>query len=462
MKILLNDNGNLYGMDRGHVAVDPLNSVTRELFREILRDPYQHFFKIPFSSINYNINGEVRARFSAHPSSFYPGSPFDTFKAVRVFLQEQRVILPRMYIYPTSVCNSHCLICQFNFRRTSPCHIPWELLHTAIERFKENAKDIRTPSLIILGDGEPTLYPNFQKLLSLAGEFGIRVFLTTNWILTNKRKIDCINAVAQYATMITISIKGINKAAYDKYQGLHSGSTFDKVIRNIENLIERLNRFGRRSDVLVGVASLILPENTPSYIEMIKYFSSLGVDYVYFNLVEPSYHQWGISFTEEEVRITRDIISELPNIETNDTVVRYPLDPFNLIRETVYYDAQNRTKKDVCGSALWNPIIIPSEGDGILLSCRNSDNFNQPSFWYCDTLKDFSIEKRMGADAQERVMKATQGCRRCRLERQVKMFDQLIDIDSRYHCKGRFMLEFDITKLANRKSGRAIAFEDTL
>ncbi len=54
-------------------------------------------------------------------------------------------------------------------------------------------------------------------------------------------------------------------------------------------------------------------------------------------------------------------------------------------------------------------------------------------------------------------MTAASHCEECRLERQVRLFDTLFDIENRHGCKGNFVIDFDADKL-NQKIG-VINFE---
>ena len=261
--------------------------------------------------------------------------------------------------------------------------------------------------------------------------------------------------------MLTVSIKGLGGDAYQKYQGLTSDAAFGRVLDNLQRVLDRMGTIGRRADALVGVASLVLPENTAFYRRMLQWFADRGLDYVYLNLVEPSPARWGICFTGEKQRLTMDAFATLDEYTGGGMLIRYPGNPFRSPGESVYYDAVQRDQPDICGSALWNPIIIPARGDGRLLSCRNSDNFAKPEFTYASSLHGLSLQAVLNGATRNAVMAACSTCHSCRLERQVRMFDRLLAWERRSEGQRTCVLEFDLDRLLRSGSGGAVAFEDT-
>jgi MoaA/NifB/PqqE/SkfB family radical SAM enzyme len=460
----LDDKGRLYQMAdnklRGYTC-DQNTGFEEEVLTSLQNNPYQTFFKTPFHAISYVIDNKVIETFSSHPSSFYPGSPFDVFEAIRIYLRDTRLIIPRFYLYPSSRCNAHCPICQFNFRRESPSYLRWDIIKKVLDYMAFQNPKPKLLSAIISGDGEPTLHPDFIRILDYCSEKGIHVFLTSNWMLIQRKSDMIINAVAKHVDMLTISLKGLNSKAYHHYQGIKSSKNiFDKVLNNLEILLERVDKIGRRKNILIGIASLILPENTNSYQEMIEYLVAHKLDYIYLNVVEPTYDHWGITFTEAEKKQTMEVFECIKAYQKCGTLIRYPANPFKTrYNNTVYYDAEKRIVKPLCGSALWNPLVIPkSNRDGILLSCRSSEKFKETQFWYSDNIADTDFQDILSQSVISKIMSATKDCHQCRLERQVSLFDRLLKLEIENDLKGSFILTFDMNKL---QPNGAITFEET-
>jgi MoaA/NifB/PqqE/SkfB family radical SAM enzyme len=427
-------------------------------FDYLKNNTYSHFFKTPFNSISYIINDKIVKTIKTHPSSFYPGSPFDVFNSVRSYLKYERLYFPRFYLYPSSFCNARCPICQFNFRRKNGDIICFESIKKMIDEITYN-NPTKFLSAIISGDGEPTTHPDFDRIITYLNDKGIRIFLTSNLLLSkNREKI--LQIIGKKCDMLTVSIKGLDTISYAKYQGIDKDNLFKIVLENIEYLLNVISKNNRRNKILIGIASLILPENIKHYLKMIDYFISIGLDYLYLNPLEPSYSFWNIQFSDTEQKETIEVIEKIKEYQNCNTVIRYPKNPFALKNsDTVYYNAKNRKVQSICGSALWNPILIPSENGGTFLSCRSSEKFTNKDFWYTDNINKFNVLKELNQVKISNVMKTTQLCSECHLERQVKLFDEIIFTEKQYNFNGFFSLNFNIKSLTYK--GGAIAFEDT-
>lgn len=488
--ILLGEDGVSYRVVEGKLArVEQPDRTMMDGLKELEQDPAQHFLRQPFHAAVYEVDNKVVGSVRIHPSSFAPASPFDTFKAIEGYFTRGALAIPRLYLYPSGTCNSACGICQFrqldrfSGQRRDKRFLGYRVIEKILDDLSSMRGDLKSVAVNVSGDGEPTQHPQIADILNRLKRDSFDVFLTTNLIVDDAR---ILRAIVDSVAMTTASIKGLSEVAYDHYQGRHSGTTFARVMSALKALLESLNRCGRREQALVGVATLVLPENTESYREMTKRFIDLGVDYLYFNPVEPSYAAWGIEFSEVQKRATIDFFSELKSLDCGRTLIRYPGSfSFHETKRSLYFDARTRENTELCGSAMWSPTVIATDTIGKtgarVLSCRSSENFREPLFWYVDG-KHFDEEKREGggvdvehstttggdssilaAALSERhaaVMEATRACSQCRLERHVKMFDRTISLMKRHEFKGRFLLAFRHEDLVAR--GRAITFEETV
>ncbi|MEI7941762.1 MAG: radical SAM protein [Candidatus Riflemargulisbacteria bacterium] len=455
--ISLNNKGNLYLNNGSRLRPVSLEEAKKLGIDSLTANHLQHFFKTPFTSISYISGGRELERFTTHPSSFYPGSPFDVFSAVKTYLETSAVIFPRFYLYPSSACNSKCIICPFRFRHQNPFYIPLETMQGIIDYMHGQTPRPKTLSAIISGDGEPSLHPDFKKFLLYMSEKDIRMFLSSSLILPGSTAKDKINVIADTVSMLTMSIKGLSPEAYHKYQGVDS---FSRVMNNMKTLVNRLNNQNRRQEALLGVATLILPENTGHYVEMVRRFVELGIDYVYLNVVEPSYKQWGITFSETLKQQTITELNALKEFNNSGTVIRFSTDIFQGTTEnSVYFDANNRQNTDICGSALWNPLFMSDGKHTDMIACRSSDKFLNADFSFGKTNKGQDLSTLVSDENIKRVMANTSKCFNCRVERQVKLFDDLINIERTYDFSGEFVINFAPNVLATK--GGALVFENT-
>ena len=463
-EFLLDEHGCIFHIDNDQlIPFDPNGSLfasgEKEIINKLRSDPYSSFFKTPFYQLAKVVGGRITGRVSLSPGDFYPGSPFDVVHALRSYLFNGELLLPRMYLYPTAKCNCNCTICQFHERHKDGYELSRESMLNALSVLKNHRGGLRTQSLIVSGDGEPMLYPHLSELLDLAKKDSLRVFLTTNLTMSSHSHKHIYEMIAKSVDMLTISIKGLTPSAYGKYQGVANKKLFSQVLKGLELLVTLREKYGRKDEMVIGVASLILPENTYAYIDFIDYLHSIGVDYLYLNQVEPSVERWGIKFSSEQINETLCRIKAYSGNAYEDLMVRCANNPFRQhYVNTLYYDAAfERENTDICGSALFNPLVIAAAEDKMTLTaCRNSDNFGNDSFSY-----DLSEDGNISVRSIEAVMTAAKDCHVCRLERQVKHIDKMISLERQDVGKGIYGLIFDMCKLMTGYY-RVIRFDDML
>lgn len=431
----LHERGGLYTLHDGIFQPVEADHLAHPTSQRILADPTSDFFRIPFDLVCFAREGKLLESFSMTPGDFNPGSPFSTFQAVRANVHDGTLLYPRMYLYPTAACNSRCQICQFENRHRIGAHLSVEAMEEALGVLRAHRGTLSSQALIVSGDGEPTIYPHIDRLLELAGRDGLRVFLTTNLLVSPKARPRLYELLAASCRMITVSIKGLSPDAYRKHQGRPG---FDQAMRHLEMLCELREQCGN-TQLNIGVASLILPENTGTYAAMTRRFAALGIDYVYLNQVEPSPERWGIVFTEEQKTATLAELAKMPR--QPGLLVRYADNPFMMRYDsTAYYDAAENNENPICGSALLNPLVLAgADGNGRWMACRNSELFEDEAYRF--EIKDGVVD---GASVSK-VMRACQKCHTCRLERQVKHIDRLYSIETRYD-RGEYLLRFDLAR----------------
>lgn len=444
MKILMNRQGHVFTVRGGKIipvsTSSPLPNKYKEIVTQLVAEPGTHFYRMPYYKVAVVKDRYIVDAFELTPGDFSPGSPFDTLYAVQQYVNGT-IVLPRMYLYPTARCNCNCPICQFQERHRRGLQLCSTEMRRTLAMYHAYRGDIQEQTLIVSGDGEPLLYPAINELLDDAFSNRMRVFLTSNLTIPNRSGL--YEKLTQ-CSMITISIKGLTAVAYAKYQGLRDESKFNTVMCNLETLLKLREDTKRVSKCLIGIASLILPENSSVYNSFIDRAAAMGIDYLYLNQVEPSCEKHGIVFTDSEKAETLRQLQEYSIAPHKSMTVRVSSDPFRKRGgDTVYYDASvKRKNKDICGSALFNPLVLADiNGKAKMLACRNSDLFDKPEFAY--RLNNGQIDHTSIA----LVMEAARDCRHCRLERQVKHLDKMLTLAKKYREACEYLLVFNLEKL---------------
>ncbi|MBU0756892.1 MAG: radical SAM protein [Nanoarchaeota archaeon] len=128
-------------------------------------------------------------------------------------------------------------------------------------------------SITLVGSGEPTLHPDFAKIVVELKHIGYEIGLFTNGSVLDKKMIDII---VDNLTFVRISFNGGNKETYEK---VHKREHFDKVIDNIKTLLQK--RKEKKQDFpTIGVQHGTNHLTIGSLIDAVKLFKQIGVDYL--------------------------------------------------------------------------------------------------------------------------------------------------------------------------------------
>ncbi len=82
-----------------------------------------------------------------------------------------------MYIQVTTVCNMHCAHCCYACEPGKGEHMPFEMFQKVLNNWGE--KIFQDNRWIVIGGGEPTLHPDFWKIITYALSYG-HVWVATN------------------------------------------------------------------------------------------------------------------------------------------------------------------------------------------------------------------------------------------------------------------------------------------
>lgn len=447
-EVYLDRDGSLFRLGGGRLLPIPEEEICQDtnsagLLRKLRLDPFSSFYMTPFYKVVYASGHVPLGDFRLTPGDFNPGSPFDAICAAHEYVAHQKLYFPRMYLYPTSACNSNCKLCQFHERHREPTSLQKDEMIKALQVLRRHKGGIRVQSLIVSGDGEPLVYEHLPELLRTASRMDLRIFLTTNLLKPYRSNKALYEAITQTCSMVTVSVKGLSPEAYAEQQGLKGNRWFEQVMDNLAFLFELRGQLQKEESCLIGVASLILPENSRHYRSMIDKLHGMGADYFYLNQVEPSAEKWGIAFSEEEQRETMRQLAEYGRSPYCGFVVRCAANPFSQRHGgTVYYDAAGeRAHPDICGSALFNPLVLSDGGKAKWLACRNGDLFSKEAFRF------ETADGEVSQASVDKVMGAASCCHTCRLERQVKHFDKMIGIERGGIQDLQYYLVFDADKI---------------
>ncbi|MBF0398971.1 MAG: radical SAM protein [Desulfobacterales bacterium] len=196
-----------------------------------------------------------------------------------------------MIIGLTNCCNHSCIWCygyqtiasHFNNNQFVPAELITKTVHEAVQ--------LGLRSLSLVGTGEPTLHPQFDKIIRELKKIGVDIGLFTNGSLIDNYKTD---AIIDTHTFIRLSCSAAN---IDEHNFIHhagrKGNDFNKIVHNIENIIQK--RKDKRFPT-IGVQFSVNQHNWHSILTACKLWKEVGVDY--FSL-KPVYKHPNVSEHEE-------------------------------------------------------------------------------------------------------------------------------------------------------------------
>ena len=114
-------------------------------------------------------------------------------------------IFKKAYLEITNVCNLSCEFC---------CGTKREKSFISTEKFEIAARNLRkvTSYLYLHVMGEPTLHPDFEKLLGICENLGFRVVVTTNGTLLEKMGEILVNNPCAHKVNISLHALEVNKS----------------------------------------------------------------------------------------------------------------------------------------------------------------------------------------------------------------------------------------------------------
>ena len=132
----------------------------------------------------------------------------------------------RLTVELTNICNLHCSYCLRD--EDALYHNPANFLPLELfSRLARDARDSMGIEQIMFTGGEPTLHPDFGKLIEAVAELNLKCSFVTNgwhfdrvWPLIMERR--------ETVTHVSFSLDGATREAHDRWRGQGS---FDRVMR---------------------------------------------------------------------------------------------------------------------------------------------------------------------------------------------------------------------------------------
>ncbi len=180
-------------------------------------------------------------------------------------------------IFPMNPCNFNCQFCYYSVNELDGMDNTSVIkLQDGIRILKE-LKDYGAKAIEWSGGGEPTLHPQFNKLIRKAETLGLKQALVTNGSMLHKVNAEILDDFS----WIRVSINAVNKDTYLKVHGV-TDKTYDSVMTNVKNLLKRRKR--TRKECVIGMSFIVYDGNYKEILQAAQLAKSLGFDNVRFSL----------------------------------------------------------------------------------------------------------------------------------------------------------------------------------
>lgn len=202
----------------------------------------------------------------------------------------ERVPTPTyVQIEPVGQCNLRCTMCPINYREDLPLHgsqkfMDFDLYCRIVDQFT-NLKILHLQGL-----GEPTLHPRFFDMIEYAVKKGVRVTTNTNLTLLTERRVE--RCVTSGLDTLHFSIDGTNAKTYE---AIRINAHFDKVIKNLDNLVQAKARLNSALPHL-HMVMVIMRQNLAELPDLVRLAKEYGAEEVFAQQLshdfgDPAFHK---------------------------------------------------------------------------------------------------------------------------------------------------------------------------
>jgi radical SAM protein with 4Fe4S-binding SPASM domain len=249
---------------------------------------------------------------------------------------------PRIDLEPNNTCNLRCRHCQVTYWSKPAVHLDMPAFKRVLGQF---------PGLLSIklqGMGEPLLNRELVAMLREGERRGISMeFFTNGTVLSHEHKAQLL---ALNRTRIVISVDG---ATAETFESIRVGSSFEKVIGNVRELMESR---GNRRYPEVSLSTVITGRNLHEVPAIVKLAGQLKVDYL---SLQTSLTDWGKEEINEynksiRVRLESGVMTDILN-EARRVAAEFNVDLRIYTQD--YYSRKNKCTWP------WKRVFIAANGD---------------------------------------------------------------------------------------------------
>jgi radical SAM protein with 4Fe4S-binding SPASM domain len=260
-------------------------------------------------------------------------------------------------VSPTSGCNQRCNLYYVDHLGNKAALLPEKVMVDMIDDFAE----LGVKSVLLAGEGEPTLNRGILPMIQRAQEKGVDIALNSNAVLFDEKMSAATLAGLEWCRF---TFQASNKELYNE---IHMGgkNDFDKAVKNVAAAVKY--KKDNNLKVTLGIQQILINENYRDVLECAKLAKELGVDsYVIKRFSKHPKNDYDVP--DDLWHHSTDLFDEAEKLSTDDFKV--------LVRWNNFTQDSNRTYKKCIGT----PFITQVLPDGGVYPC--SQFFKDPNYIY--------------------------------------------------------------------------------
>ncbi len=196
------------------------------------------------------------------------------------FIETENTSPVLIEVDPSNACNHACSFCLSSYihfdkykgtETFSRALMPRNMLMDLCKDFV----DMKVRAVNWTGGGEPTLNKHLKEAIQYCGKNGIKMGMFTNGTLFDKH--DLFDTLVDHMTWVRISVDCGTEETYNNVRIPKGGADWNKMLFNVNKLIEVNKSKGNKIDI--GVGFVISPDTYHEIVDFAKAFKKMDLKY---------------------------------------------------------------------------------------------------------------------------------------------------------------------------------------
>ena len=183
--------------------------------------------------------------------------------------QEKKDFAPiHLEISVSNFCNQKCIFCYIDWQH-GQVNMSEEMLVSLLI----DAKKAGVKSVLLAGEGEPTLNKAYIAGIKKAGEVGLDIALNSNMVAVSQEEL---YEILPHLSWLRCSVQAGDAKTYSQMHNTKE-KDFERAISNIQQAVDIKKELNL--DLKIGIQQVLMQENIHSAYTLARLAQEVGVDY---------------------------------------------------------------------------------------------------------------------------------------------------------------------------------------